>query len=135
MKKRILIVDDESDLHDLLIYHLDDRQVEFHTATSCAEALAKAESVRPDLILLDILLPDVDGLTLCEGLRQLPATRHVPIAMMSAHDSGRTRQLALVAGANEFFSKPLKLADFKEKVRQLLLHPPAQSEESSAAVA
>lgn len=123
MKKRILIVDDEADLRDLLRYQLDDQQMEFHLAGTCAEALAVATRVVPDLILLDLLLPDVDGLTLCEGLKRLPALRQVPIVMMSAHDSPATRQLAQAAGAVEFFSKPFSLVGFKARVRQLLLAP------------
>src|SRR5205807_440674 len=98
--------------------------MEFHLGNNCAEALALAARISPDLILLDILLPDIDGLTLCETLKQQPALRPVPIAMMSAHDSQATRQLARAAGAVEFFSKPFNLALFKSRVKQLLLTPP-----------
>lgn len=124
MKKQILIVDDEPDMCDLIIYHLDDHLTEFHFAGSCAEALAKTKQIRPDLILLDILLPDVDGLTLCEALRKMPHLRQVPISMISAHDSSSTRQLAAAAGATEFFKKPFNLAIFKARVKQLLRPPP-----------
>lgn len=124
MNKQLLIVDDEADLRDLLIFHLADRRIEIHTAGDGAEALAKAEAVRPDLILLDILLPDVDGLTLCEALKQATATRLVPIVVMSAHDSETTRQLARAAGAVEFFRKPFPLAAFTSAVKRLMFDAP-----------
>lgn len=120
MKRQILIVDDELDLCDLLTYHLDDRQTEFHFAATCEAALQKVACGAPDLVLLDILLPDVDGLTLCQQLRAKPQTHGVPIVMMSAHDSAATRQLALAAGADAFFTKPLDLAAFKCGVKTLL---------------
>lgn len=129
MKKKILIVDDEADLQELLSYHLEDQQVEVHIAGNCAEALVKAREVVPDLILLDILLPDVDGLTLCQAIKQVPGFSHIPIAMMSAHTSDPTRRLASAAGAVEFFPKPFNLADFKARVKWLL----AESESAAAA--
>ena len=133
MKKRILIVDDEADLRDLLMYQLDDREMEFFVAGNCAEAMELAVRVSPDLILLDLLLPDVDGLTLCEGLKSLPATREVPIALMSAHSSDATRQLAQAAGAVEFFAKPFNLATFRARVWQLLCVAQSPQAATSAA--
>jgi DNA-binding response OmpR family regulator len=133
MKKQILIVDDELDMCELLACHLDDGQTGLHCAHNGAEALALVRRVTPDLILLDVMLPDVDGLTLCEALRQMPGLRRVPIAMISAHDSAVTRRLAEAAGANEYFTKPFNLTAFKDAVRRLLASFPGHVEVSPVA--
>src|SRR6266568_6270642 len=107
VKKRILIIDDEPDFVELLQFRLQRDDNEFQVAQNGLEAMNLARSFSPDLILLDVLLPDLDGLTLCSILRNEPETRNIPIFFVSGVNTQVTRLSALAAGATEFFGKPL----------------------------
>jgi DNA-binding response OmpR family regulator len=125
MLKRILIVEDEPDFQELLKYHLAAPGCELLVAHNFAAAMQAARTP-PDLILLDIMLPDVDGLTLCEALKAQPALLHAPIWMVSGAHSPLTRQIAQQYGAAEFFSKPIDLPAFKSRFLEWLRSfPPA----------
>lgn len=119
MPKRILIVDDEPDFQELLAFHLAGPDREIVTAANFSTALQAART-RVDLVLLDIMLPDVDGLTLCEALKAQPALIAAPIWMVSAAHSSATRQIARDYGATEFFSKPIDLPLLKARFREWL---------------
>ena len=110
MKKRILIIDDEPDFVELLQFRLQRDDCEFQVAHNGLEAMKLARSFSPDAILMDILLPDLDGLTLCTILRNEPETRDVPIFVVSGVNTQVTRLSALTAGATEFFGKPVDFA-------------------------
>jgi DNA-binding response OmpR family regulator len=120
MAKRILIVDDEADFSELLQFRLRNCQYEILAAASGAEALDKARFHQPDVILMDLLLPDLDGLTLCEILRRQHATRETPIIMISSLTTEVTRHSAKLAGASAFLSKPLDFAGLKAHLESLL---------------
>jgi DNA-binding response OmpR family regulator len=112
MPRRILVVDDEADFQDLLRYHLSAPGCEVLVAGNFAAAMLVTQPP-PDLILLDIMLPDVDGLTLCEALKARPALVRAPIWIVSAAHSDTTRELAYRYGASEFFAKPIDFTAFK----------------------
>lgn len=116
MKRSILIVDDEPDFSELVQYRFADCGYHFITVTNSTDALNTAWDRAPDLILLDLLLPDLDGLSVCEIFTRHPATLNIPIIMVSAVGSDVTRYSAQVAGAREFFPKPV---DF-EKLRAVI---------------
>jgi two-component system alkaline phosphatase synthesis response regulator PhoP len=120
MQKQILIVDDEPEFAELLEYRLADCGYEFKTATNSTDALNLAWEKPPDLILLDLLLPDLDGLSVCEIFARHPATQHVPIIMITAVGSDTTRFSAQVAGARQFFAKPVDFAELRTSIRELL---------------
>lgn len=121
MSKRILIVDDEADFQELLRYHLAGPECDVVVASNFAAAMVAAQS-RPDLILLDLMLPDVDGLSLCEALKTQPALVDAPVWIISAAHSQPMREIARAAGAEEFFSKPIDLNALKTRL-QRWLHP------------
>jgi DNA-binding response OmpR family regulator len=106
MTKRILVVDGEAGPSKLLQFRLRNLDYEVLSANSGTEALNRARCESPDMILLDLLLPDLDGLTVCEILRQLPATRKTPVFLLSAVTSEATRCAAKIAGASGFLEKP-----------------------------
>jgi DNA-binding response OmpR family regulator len=120
MHKQILIVDDEPEFAELLEYRLADCGFEFKTATNSTDALNLAWENPPDLILLDLLLPDLDGLSVCEIFARHPATQHIPIIMITAVGSDTTRFSAQVAGARQFFSKPVDFAELRTSIQDLL---------------
>ena len=90
-------------------------------ASDGVQALSQARQFQPDLILLDILLPDLDGLSVCEILRRQPATKKIPVIFMSALTGDITRRTATLH-AQDFFTKPLDLVRLERRIADLL-HP------------
>ncbi len=123
MTKSILLVDDELDFSELLQFRLRDCGYQIRSATNGAEALNQARQYLPDVILLDLLLPDWDGLTLCELLRRQPSTSATPVIMISAVATDVTRHSAALAGACAYFTKPLDFAGLQAKLQSLFTAP------------
>ena len=111
---RILIVDDESDFIELVKFRLAKLGCEFLVANDGVHALSQARQFKPSLILLDILLPDLDGLSVCEILRRQPGTKKIPVIFMSALTGDVTKRSAAMH-AEDFFTKPLDLNRFRQK--------------------
>ena len=124
MVSRILIVDDEMDLVELVKFRLAGLGCEFLVASDGVQALSQARQLKPDLILLDILLPDLDGLSVCEILRRQPATRKIPVIFMSALSGDVTRRTVAVQ-AEDFFTKPLDMDRLAKRIGELLPAAPA----------
>jgi len=116
---RILIVDDESDFIELVQYRLATLGCEIIVANNGVQALSQARQFKPSLILLDILLPDLDGLSVCEILRRQPSTKKIPITFMSALSSEVTKRTVAMQ-ADDFFTKPLDLERLQFRITDLL---------------
>ncbi len=121
MVPRILIVDDERDFVELVQFRLAGLGYEFIVASDGVQALSQARQFKPNLILLDILLPDLDGLSVCEILRRQPTTKKIPIIFMSALSGDVTKRTAAM-DAEDFFTKPLDLPRLERRINDLL-HP------------
>jgi DNA-binding response OmpR family regulator len=119
MPKRILIVDDELEFAELVQYRLAGCGYEFIIATNSTDAVNRTWEHPADLILLDLLLPDLDGLTVCEILARQPDTRNIPIIMISAVGTDVTRYSAQIAGARAFFPKPVNFEALKSTLRDI----------------
>jgi len=119
MVPRILIVDDENDFIELLQYKLAGHGYELIVANDGVHALSQARTEKPNLILLDILLPDLDGLSVCEILRRQPATKKIPVIFMSALSREVTKRTASMH-AEDFFTKPLDLARLEKRINEIL---------------
>jgi PAS domain S-box-containing protein len=117
---RVLIVDDERDNRQLLEVMLRPEGFELLTAASGEEALALVAQHHPDLILLDIMMPGLDGYQVTSRIKADPATRNIPIIMVTAFDDRHARMLGLNAGAEDFLSKPVDRAELSVRVRNLL---------------
>src|SRR6266545_239718 len=100
MKQKILVVDDEPDALELISYNLKAAGYDVITADDGEEALKKARAGQPALILLDVMLPEVDGLEVCKTLRRDPATSPIPIIMLTAKAAEIDRVLGLELGAD-----------------------------------
>jgi two-component system alkaline phosphatase synthesis response regulator PhoP len=124
MVPRILIVDDERDFVELMQFRLAGLGCEFIVANDGVQALSQARQFKPNLILLDILLPDLDGLSVCEILRRQPTTKKIPIIFMSAL-SGDVTKRSVAMHAEDFFTKPLDLARLKRRITDLLYPEPS----------
>ena len=117
---KILAVDDEPALTDLMHYHLVRAGHDVTTAANGWEAIHAVRANRPDIILLDLMLPDLDGFGVCEILRRDPATAIIPIIIVSAWASTDSRNLGLELGALDYITKPFSPQELVERVNRLL---------------
>ena len=130
MKQKILIVDDEPDALELVKVNLTNAGFTVATAEDGEEAIKKARAILPSLILLDLMLPEVDGLEVCKILRQDGATKNIPIIMVTAKASEIDRVLGLELGADDYVTKPFSPRELVLRVKALLRR--AQTSEESA---
>ncbi len=127
MPARILIVDDEPPIVEVLAYNLKRANYEVSSAYDGQEALDKARAEQPDLIILDLMLPAVDGLDVCRALRR---ERDVPIIMLTARDSEIDRVVGLELGADDYVVKPFSVRELLARVKNVLRRaapPPSQA--------
>ena len=117
---RVLIVDDEPYNRQLLVAMLTPEGYALQTAASGEEALAMVARERPDLILLDIMMPGMDGYHVVAKIKDNPETKHIPVIMVTALDDRTARMLALSAGAEDLLTKPVDRAEMSVRVRNLL---------------
>jgi DNA-binding response OmpR family regulator len=127
MHSLILTVDDERDVTDLVSFHLQKAGHDIITASSGREALETIQARRPDLIVLDLMLPDIDGFGVCEILRRSPATATIPIVILSAWATTDARSLGLDLGALDYLTKPFSPRDLVQRVNRLLALRPGGS--------
>jgi len=116
---KILAVDDEPALTDLMQFHLVRAGHKVTTAANGWEAIEAVKLCRPDLILLDLMLPDLDGFGVCEILRRDPLTATIPIIIVSAWASPDSRNLGLELGALDYLTKPFSPHDLVARVNRL----------------
>ena len=127
MRPTILCIDDERDVTDLMRFLLVRAGCEVRTAASGRAALAAIQASPPDAILLDLMLPDLDGFSLCEILRRDPVTAKIPILILTAWATPDARAHGLELGARAYLTKPFRPQEVVERVRSLvgLTTPPA----------
>ncbi len=117
---KILVVDDEPDALELIRFNLKNAGFEVLLADDGAEALKRARELAPDLILLDVMLPEMDGLEVCRMLRRDPATRQIPIMMLTAKAAEIDRIVGLELGADDYVTKPFSPRELVLRVKNLL---------------
>ncbi len=122
MKKKILVVDDEKDIVDILKYNLErENEFEVLTASNGKEALAHA-AMNPDVIILDIMMPEINGFEVCKQLKNNPATSNIPVIFLTAKENEIDEILGLEIGADDYISKPISprkvLARIKSVIRR-----------------
>ena len=120
MAYRILLVDDETDILEFVRYNLSKEEYEVYTATDGAEAVRTAAECRPHLILLDMMMPVMDGIQTCRALRALPATSGAIIVFLSALGEDESQLSGFDAGADDYITKPIKMTLLKSRVNALL---------------
>jgi len=123
MRKKILVVEDNTKLLELLRLNLKAAGFAVATATNGIAALKKAHSLLPDLVLLDLVLPELDGFAVCETLRRGPATASIPIIVLTGLTSEAARSAILKAGSCAFVAKPVNPKHLVARITELLRPP------------
>lgn len=120
-KKRILIVDDDPHISELVYVNLDAAGYEVDRASNGHEAIDRIAIVHPDLVVLDVMMPEMDGWELCKAIRDDPECRDIRIVMLTARDTDRDKMIGKgVFGVDEYLTKPFDLADLFDACKRLL---------------
>ena len=118
--KKILIVDDEEDILDLLEYNLAANGYEVSRGNNGAEAIQLAEEKQPDLIILDVMMPVMDGIKTCEHIRKRPDLAHIPVVFLTARAEEYAELAGFEAGADDYIVKPIKPRVLIKRLNALL---------------
>jgi CheY-like chemotaxis protein len=119
-KKKIIVVDDEVETVDLIKRTLEARGLEISTAYNGVEALNLIKKAKPDLIILDLYMPEMDGFTVIQKLKGDKDTSDLPIIILTAHDTKSYREKCLFLGAKEYLTKPFSVEFLSEKISKYL---------------
>ena len=123
MRKKLLIVEDNTELLELLRLGFKQAGLSVSTAVNGLDALKKARSLSPDVILLDLVLPELDGFAVCEVLRRGEETSSIPIIMLTGLTSEFTRYAGLESGADEYVTKPVSPDQLLPRIKHWLRTP------------
>jgi len=118
--RHVLIVEDDDSIAAALEFLVRKEGLSHERVASGAEAMARIVATRPDLVVLDVMLPEVSGYDICRTLRRDPALRAVKVLMMTARGSAQERDRALGLGADGFIAKPFDIGGMRAEVRRLL---------------
>ena len=129
-KKTILVVDDEKPIIDILVYNLKKEGYNTLEATDGEMGINVALEARPDLILLDVMLPKVDGLTVCNKVKQV---YNVPILMISARDEEVDKIVGLELGADDYITKPFNILEVKARIKAIIRRTAKQEKKADTA--
>lgn len=128
MGYRILLIDDEDDILEFVKYNLSRDGYEVFTASNGAEGLKVALDVKPHLILLDMMMPVLDGIETCKAIRNSPVLKNVMVVFLSAVGSEETQLQGYNAGADDYINKPIKMNILRSRVQAILKRIPSIEE-------
>ncbi|MBO5892789.1 MAG: response regulator transcription factor [Alistipes sp.] len=128
MGYRILLIDDEADILEFVKYNLSRDGYEVYTASNGAEGLQVALKVKPHLILLDMMMPVLDGIETCKAIRRSPVLKNVMVVYLSAVGTEETQLQGYDAGADDYINKPIKMNILRSRVQAILKRIPSADE-------
>ncbi len=117
---RILLVDDEEDILEFVSYNLQREGFRVYSARNGLEAIEMAGKVKPDLVILDVMMPEMDGIAACEEIRKLPNCKNVVIAFLTARGEDYSQIAGFEAGADDYITKPVRPKVLISRVKALL---------------
>ncbi len=132
-KKTILLIEDEPDITELIRFNLENERFQVVSSETGEQGCRLAGELHPDLIILDLMLPDMSGIEVCKLLRRQEGLRQIPIIMATARDSEADVVLGLELGADDYITKPFSVRELSARVRAVLRRsqPPAPEAEDS----
>ena len=123
-KAKILLVDDEPDILEIVEYNLKNEGYKVYTASSGIEGVSLAKEVKPDLILLDVMMLEMDGIEACDQIRKIPSLEHTIIAFLTARGEDYSQVAGFEAGADDYITKPVKPKVLTSRLKALLRRRP-----------
>lgn len=123
----ILLVDDETDILEFLSYNLQKNGYKVYTASNGIEGIDMAKQVNPDLIILDVMMPKMDGIETCEKIREIEALSHTLIVFLTARSEDYSQIAGYNVGADDYITKPVKMKILLSKIKSLLRRLPSSA--------
>ena len=117
---KVLLVDDEQDIIEIISYNLEKEGYQVSTARNGKEAIEKAKKELPHLIILDVMMPEMDGMEACENIRRIDSLQNVIIAFLTARGEDYSQVAGFDAGADDYITKPVKPKVLMSKIKALL---------------
>lgn len=130
-KQRILLVEDEKDIADLVRFNLDQAGFESMVLSEGRHALSYVRQFKPDVVLLDLMLPDVEGFDICKRIKQDPKLSHIPILMVTARGSETDRIVGLELGADDYVVKPFSPRELILRIKAVIARSYPQKDRSA----
>ncbi|HPA34797.1 MAG TPA: response regulator transcription factor [Chitinophagales bacterium] len=128
---KILVVDDEPDILEFLSYNLEKEGFQVETAENGKQALEKAKKSQPDIVLLDVMMPEMDGIEACRTMREMPQFEHTIIAFLTARTEDYSQIAGFETGADDYISKPIKPRVLVSRLKALLRRYEAKESKST----
>lgn len=128
---KILLVDDEPDILEIVSYNLKNEGYQIFTASNGKEGIEKAKKILPDLIILDVMMPDIDGIEACKILKEIDSLNHTIITFFTARSEEYSQLAGYEAGADDYITKPIKPKLLLSKVNALLRRNPKNKQENN----
>jgi len=132
-EKKILLVDDEIDILEFISYNLEKEGYKVYTAQNGKDAIRIAEKKEPDLIILDVMMPEMDGIVTCEEIRKIPKLKSTIIAFLTARSEDYSQIAGFEAGADDYITKPIRPKVLISRVKALLKRTQVVEEEEKVA--
>ena len=129
-KQRVLLVDDDQDILDLISYNLQKEGFDVEMADNGKDGVKKAKKFLPELILLDVMMPEMDGMETCIEIREIPELKHTLIAFLTARGEDYSQIAGFEAGADDYITKPIKPRVLVSRVKALLRRKSSGEEET-----
>ena len=117
---KVLIVDDEPDILNFLRYNLEKENYWVYAATNGNDALKMALKINPNVVILDVMMPGLNGIEACRAMRNLPMLRNTPIAILTAVNEEQSEAACIEAGANDYITKPIRPKLLLNRIQSLL---------------
>lgn len=117
---KILLVDDEADILEIISYNLSAQGYDVSTANNGLKAIKKAKKEKPDLIIMDVMMPEMDGIEACEHIRKIPELQNTLVAFLTARGEDYSQVAGFEAGADDYITKPIKPKVLVSKIKSLL---------------
>jgi two-component system alkaline phosphatase synthesis response regulator PhoP len=132
-EKVILLVDDETDILEFISYNLEKEGYKVYTAQNGKDAIRIAEKIDPDLIILDVMMPEMDGIVTCEELRKIPKLKNTVITFLTARSEDYSQIAGFEAGADDYITKPIRPKVLVSRVKALTKRTSVVEEEAPVA--